>query len=347
MSTNNTYTTEDIRRYLEGGLSSADMHAIERAALDDPFLADAIEGMRELNNQEKFAADTAELKKRLAERATERKVPHVIPMLWKAAAVLVIVLTGVAIIIFTGESNTNDKAELAKAEERSAAAIAPQKQTVDSGVSAQMLADTPAKTSGDQSAISSTSRAPVPKIPRSASEGEARRAGSQPKALADKVVPAPVTANIERAEQEESLDAEPSKKEAAPDTVSKSLQGRVAGIVTDEVVVVGYGASKNRNKTKSSIASGSLQRRIEPEGGWIAFENYINNNKAPDQLDSNITGTEQVSFMVDGDGRPSSVNILKSLSPSHDKEVIRLINDGPRWTVLRGKKRKVTLVITF
>ena len=33
-----------IRKYLNGELDAAAMHELERRALDDPFLADAIEG---------------------------------------------------------------------------------------------------------------------------------------------------------------------------------------------------------------------------------------------------------------------------------------------------------------
>ncbi|HEX4374426.1 MAG TPA: hypothetical protein VHZ50_14085, partial [Puia sp.] len=39
------YSAADIQNYVAGKLSAAEMHAIEKAALDDPFLADAIEGM--------------------------------------------------------------------------------------------------------------------------------------------------------------------------------------------------------------------------------------------------------------------------------------------------------------
>ena len=38
------YSAADIQRYVQGKLSAAEMHAMEKAALDDPFLADAMEG---------------------------------------------------------------------------------------------------------------------------------------------------------------------------------------------------------------------------------------------------------------------------------------------------------------
>jgi len=38
------YTYADIRRYYEGQMSPAERHALEAAALEDPFLADAVDG---------------------------------------------------------------------------------------------------------------------------------------------------------------------------------------------------------------------------------------------------------------------------------------------------------------
>ncbi len=39
------YSAADIREYLRGDLSAREMQALEAAALEDPFLADALEGM--------------------------------------------------------------------------------------------------------------------------------------------------------------------------------------------------------------------------------------------------------------------------------------------------------------
>lgn len=38
------YTAEDFERYYAGSMNEQDMHALEKAALDDPFLSDALEG---------------------------------------------------------------------------------------------------------------------------------------------------------------------------------------------------------------------------------------------------------------------------------------------------------------
>ena len=40
----NEYTAQDIERYYSGKMSSLEMHQLEKAAMEDPLLADALEG---------------------------------------------------------------------------------------------------------------------------------------------------------------------------------------------------------------------------------------------------------------------------------------------------------------
>lgn len=54
----------DIERYRKGELTPAEMHALEKRALADPFLAEALEGAQ-LISPEEFSDDIAELNKKL------------------------------------------------------------------------------------------------------------------------------------------------------------------------------------------------------------------------------------------------------------------------------------------
>jgi len=47
-----TNREKDIQRYLRGEMSPAEQHALEKAALSDPFLAEALEGLRNLTDAE-------------------------------------------------------------------------------------------------------------------------------------------------------------------------------------------------------------------------------------------------------------------------------------------------------
>ena len=53
---------EDIERYNQGLMSASERNSLERAALEDPFLADAMEGFT--NTPVDLAADMKELKEK-------------------------------------------------------------------------------------------------------------------------------------------------------------------------------------------------------------------------------------------------------------------------------------------
>ncbi len=93
------YSAADIEKYRKGAMSPADMHAMEKAALEDPFLADAMEGYGVGNEENKVAQDDiqpaiAELRQRLAERVSEKEKTRVIKFGWWKVAAVVLVIMG-------------------------------------------------------------------------------------------------------------------------------------------------------------------------------------------------------------------------------------------------------------
>ncbi len=99
-----SFTADDIRKYHEGKLTPAEMHAMEKAALEDPFLADALEGYAAEGVS--LPADTDELKRRLEERL-EEKDKKVIPLAappksfgWLRAAAMIVAVAGVGLLVY-------------------------------------------------------------------------------------------------------------------------------------------------------------------------------------------------------------------------------------------------------
>ena len=87
------YSAADIEKYWKRQLSAAEQHAMEKAALEDPFLADAMDGYEEkaLAPQPVIISDNNELKKRLAERIAKKEEGALIKFSWwKVAAVLIV-----------------------------------------------------------------------------------------------------------------------------------------------------------------------------------------------------------------------------------------------------------------
>ena len=99
------YSAADIEKYHKGMLSAKEMHALEKAALDDPFLADSLEGYAASGVN--ASADIAELKNRLTKRVEEEE-NKVVPIVsvkktsfswWKVAAMIVLI-AGAGILIY-------------------------------------------------------------------------------------------------------------------------------------------------------------------------------------------------------------------------------------------------------
>ena len=102
------YTAEDIVRYHQGLLTPQEMHQMERAALEDPFLADAMEGY---THAQQPLEDVAVLKQELNRRTGKKAV--VVPMggrnLLKIAALLVL-LAGFGWIAYQYNTGSKDLA---------------------------------------------------------------------------------------------------------------------------------------------------------------------------------------------------------------------------------------------
>ncbi len=95
----------DIERYLKGELSPLEMHALEKKALSDPFLADALEGASEIK-AEAFASDVHDLQMMIDKRTDQSK--KIIP-LWnwtlRIAAGLIVIAVSTFVILNIARDN--------------------------------------------------------------------------------------------------------------------------------------------------------------------------------------------------------------------------------------------------
>jgi hypothetical protein len=141
-----SFSAADIEKYHKGLLSAKEMHAMEKAALDDPFLADAMEGYTAAGvNAE---ADIADLKKRLADKTS--KEAKVIPLQpadrsvksfpWLRAAVVAVLIAGAALLVY--QLSFNDKKEIAQAPSASKSIDTPSQNTSEKKSASPTSADT-------------------------------------------------------------------------------------------------------------------------------------------------------------------------------------------------------------
>ncbi|HQW84597.1 MAG TPA: TonB family protein [Ferruginibacter sp.] len=106
----NNYTLQDIEKYHAGKLLPKQMHEMEKAALDDPFLADAMEGYEMFKNED-LNKQLVTLYQQVAEKGKGAKV---IPLhksnknWWKAIAAILIIGAGLTTTyLLTKKNNTS------------------------------------------------------------------------------------------------------------------------------------------------------------------------------------------------------------------------------------------------
>jgi TonB family protein len=91
-SKNNGFTVSDIERYHSGEMLPEERHALEKAALDDPFLADALEGYAFTSTP---SDDLAKIQSRLDEKKDREKVvPLIQKYRWISVAAIVLIIAG-------------------------------------------------------------------------------------------------------------------------------------------------------------------------------------------------------------------------------------------------------------
>ncbi|RYY56442.1 MAG: hypothetical protein EOO09_06665 [Chitinophagaceae bacterium] len=98
-----SFSAADIEKYQQGRLSAAEMHAMEKAALEDPFLADAMEGYADAGPS--LQADLADLRQRLD---VQEKRARVVPLVtqarssytWLKVAAMAVIVFGAAFLVY-------------------------------------------------------------------------------------------------------------------------------------------------------------------------------------------------------------------------------------------------------
>ena len=109
--------------------------------------------------------------------------------------------------------------------------------------------------------------------------------------------------------------------------------------VLNEVVVVGYGAKKNKKSTTTGnvvTVKEQAKKEITPQPviGKRSYQKYLKENlvRPTDDNCKDIKGEVVLSFFVDEEGKPQNITVIHGLCEFADKEAIRLVKEGPKWT---------------
>lgn len=116
------------------------------------------------------------------------------------------------------------------------------------------------------------------------------------------------------------------KEVAVPENQQLDVQLAPDVSALSEVVVVGYAATGDEDE----------EPKIElavPEGGRTAYKQYLEKNLHYPELalENQIEGRVTIEFTVDSFGKIGNFKVIKGLGFGCDEEVIRLIQQGPKW----------------
>ncbi len=344
------YSAEDIRKYLDGQLTEQEMQALEKAALEDPFLSDAIEGIRESRNHKvSFESGVEELQKRLTERIREKNRTSAMVLLfskWRIAASILFIL-GIAVLTLTYINRKTRKTEIAKSPGS------------DSGM-VKTPSTTPAVNSDSDKSDMTLNQQVI-------TEKKIRKKKLLPFNY-DKAPDSSIVKPVERPADYSSKSSDTvalsiaaipsnSKNKATDPITTESPKKRKeyksegfasmtpASTALNEVTIVGYGTAKKKDISSSTTKPDT--QNFADVSGWVAFRNYIDSNKKILTADSILRGDEVISFVVNNKSKLSSFKIEKSISLAHDAEIIRLVKEAPPLKITRGKKKRLHISISF
>lgn len=303
--------------YIQGARKGKEAHRIEKEAMQDPFLADALEGYEKVggNHQKEVAKLQREVNRRQKQMgSTSSSTGKKFPVKAWAIAASILLVAGVGAWFVIGEPEPPARETLSYVtEDKIQQEIQPETQINEESEEVPIMApqESPAKP------VPETSVSVPPEVPAAVSEEVSDMPPS-----ADMVIVADAEEVVEKSEE-----IREAKRTAT------ELDTRV--VESEEIAV---------EPKKAIIESDTPQ----PVVGLEAYHGYIKRNlKHPaDEECRDMKGEVTVVFKIGESGRPYNIRVTQGLCSSINQEAIRLIIHGPDWKKGRTSD-EATIKINF
>jgi hypothetical protein len=316
-NTHISYSAADIERYLKGGMSAKEMHEMEKTALQDPFLADAIEGYSRASF-EQSKKHLNEITAALQAKKEETKIvslPTKTFYWWRVAAIILLLVgTGtISWFIINSNNGKNEAIELAKTKEnkRLNADTIRQKETA----SAIMRNDTAEELFAHNLSTKCT-------------EKEIQKREKEP--------------------AQEKISSAAFNKMRTEKTTTQKIVADSANIGNDVTAGITLRDVSAQDALQfSKVIPGKIAvDSAYPAGGWESFQAYVYKklNKLVDSTGNSIKSDVELEFSIDDNGNPYNFSVIRSSSDINTSRAIEIVKDGPKWvTTSKKKKGKVTI----
>lgn len=318
-----------IQQYLQGTLDKERMHELEKKALDDPFLSDALEGYNLLSEPDQgLSILQRQLHKRIMLQQENKKV---FDLTWQrlsvaAAAAVIFISAG---ILFWMNSQVADK-QLASNTKNSESVILPS-DTVKQESTAD-YADTLTETSPIAAARlpkKKMDKVFTPMVERKTSTANSGKSNGD-----DSIINPSERLIADRKDRISDAEEVYVKQKRETLTVDDSSASSFRRQKLAEVTLGRFAAapaSLKRNSSDVLRSNLSSSSAAAPEIGWEAYQEYLRKNIAKAASSVDRKGKVMVGFRVDEQSVLSDIKILKGLSPTTDSLAVKLIKTGPKW----------------
>lgn len=342
-----SYNAQDIFRYYSGKMSSDEQHALEKAALDDPFLFDAMEGFASNPDAE---ICIPELNKRLLQRIQkEKRNPLFIRFrtpLSIAASLLFILLTG----YFFLQPDDNGSPENNTFADNNQPIQQPPVSTDSELVSkTDPLLSKKIVTEPNPVKIKTVTADEATSI-TSPANGQNESVAFTPPVVYEDIKP--IEAPQTKTEDTETKDDFVKVNNQTQSVVTSDLSSDAMIAKNDvEIVAVTSVTAKKAKALRKEAASVSEKKAAtmteQPNQDEAAFENYLktqNNRSCVGKNGQPQHGEVILMFNVNRKGRPINIEIESKLSQDCIDKSKEILKNGPDWDNQKKGKRKVTII---
>lgn len=312
-------TWSDIWDYLRGDRTGKAANRLEREALSDPFLYEALEGLTRIDADHEHIVCHLQQKLRQRNHFRRWRYPY-----WIAASL--VILGGIALLWESPLVPEVEELVVARAVMDTLTIKSENREKIIAGseVQKRVIEKTQAKKNSVFRASTVSPEVSPEKFPE-VSEEEKSQGSKYTMMASDKFAD-----TIKQTTEEVGQPEEESR--VVPERVKKVTRN-------NEIVITG--------PVVKSVKSSRKARRFIQVDWQESFKRYVADSlRYPvDARQRNLEGEVILSVRMNRKGHPARIKIVKSLSPSCDLEAVRLVESYPG--LLGGAEKKVILSVFF
>ena len=345
---NKIFSATDFIRYHAGKMSEKEMHELEKSALEDNFLSEALDGYMYSKNSEKNLLDINN-KINANNSSAFLKSNASIRKLYASIAIA----ASVIIILFAGYYNISKKSE----DNLIIAKLESSRNSAEQEVNPTNHAIPQKEIKKNRVETNATIKFTAPKIIRD--EGRIISNDIEPNVetatiQSDVKAPSVTTDNtISKDNKEVSSDDKMTISETQPISSNSADDGKFkkvgAAVLNSVAVSDAHEITRAVAAPKSEPINEDVNYSLEssPLDGWKSYNRYIQKTKkiVTDSLQISCKGLLILSFSINENGTPIDIKTENTLDETCNKVGILLLSNGPKW--IRSVNNRVVYKINF